>query len=87
MNILGLQCGYNGGVCVVNSGQLIGQAATGENLKRGISKEAIKEALDSAQLKLSDIDMAAVVNWHADKSADGTECWDKNEERFSSVTK
>ncbi len=83
MNILGLQCGYNGGVCVVNSGQLIGQAATGENLKRGISKEAIKEALESAQLKLSDIDMAAVVNWHADKTADGTECWDKNEQRFS----
>ena len=41
MNILGLQCGYNGGVCVVSNGQIVGQAKTGKNLERGITKKAI----------------------------------------------
>ena len=55
MNILGLQCGYNGGVCVVSNGQIVGQAKTGKNFERGITKKAIKDALDDAELKLKDI--------------------------------
>ena len=86
MNILGLQCGYNGSVCVVVNGNVTGYAKTGKNLERGITKKAIKDALDSAGLKLKDIDIAAVVNWFSDREPDGTECWDKNEEKFS-ITK
>ena len=86
MNILGLQCGYNGGVCVVSNGKIVGQAKTGKNLERGITKKAIKDALDDAELRLKDIDLAAVVNWFSDRDSEGTECWDKNEEKFS-ITK
>ena len=86
MNILGLQCGYNGSVCVVVDGNIIGYAKTGKNFKRGITKKAIKDALDSAGLKLKDIDLAAIVNWFSDRDSEGTECWDKNEEKFS-ITK
>ena len=83
MNILGLQCGYNGSVCVVVNGQITGYAKTGKNFERGVSKKSIKDALDSAELRLKDIDIAAVVNWFSDRETDGTECWDKNEEKFS----
>ena len=86
MNILGLQCGYNGSVCVVVDGNITGYAKTGKNFKRGITKKAIKDALDSAGLKLKDIDLAAIVNWFSDRDSEGTECWDKNEEKFS-ITK
>ena len=86
MNILGLQCGYNGGVCVVSNGQIVGQAKTGKNLERGVTKKAIKDALDDAELRLKDIDLAAVVNWFSDRDSEGVECWDKNEEKFS-ITK
>ena len=86
MNILGLQCGYNGGVCVVTNGQIVGQAKTGKNLERGVTKKAIKDALDDAELRLKDIDLAAVVNWFSDRDSEGNECWDKNEENFS-ITK
>jgi len=50
MNILGLQCGYNGSVTVVNNGNIIGFAKTGNKMERGITKKAIKDALDSAEL-------------------------------------
>ena len=86
MNILGLQCGYNGSVTVVNNGNIIGFAKTGNKMERGITKKAIKDALDSAELKLKDIDLASVVNWFSDRYADGAECWDKTEEKFS-ITK
>ncbi len=86
MNILGLQCGYNGSVCVVVDGNIVGYAKAGKNLERGITKKAIKDALDSAGLKLKDIDLAALVNWFSDRDSEGVECWDKNEEKFS-ITK
>ena len=86
MNILGLQCGYNGSVCVVSKGNIVGFAKTGKKMERGITKKAIKDALDSAGLKLKDIDLAAVVNWFSDRDKEGVECWDKNEEKFS-ITK
>ena len=86
MNILGLQCGYNGSVSVVSKGNIVGFAKTGKKMERGITKKAIKDALDSAGLKLKDIDLAAVVNWFSDRDKEGVECWDKNEERFS-ITK
>ena len=86
MNILGLQCGYNGSVCVVSKGNIVGFAKTGKKMERGITKKAIKDALDSAGLKLKDIDLAAVVNWFSDRDKEGIECWDKNEEKFS-ITK
>ena len=86
MNILGLQCGYNGSVCVVVDGNIVGYAKAGKNLERGITKKAIKDALDSAGLKLKDIDLAALVNWFSDRNSEGVECWDKNEEKFS-ITK
>ena len=86
MNILGLQCGYNGSVCVVVDGNITGYAKVGKNLERGITKKAIKDALDSAGLKLKDIDLAALVNWFSDRDSEGVECWDKNEEKFS-ITK
>ena len=85
MNILGLQCGYNGGVCVVSNGKIVGQAKTGKNLERGITKKAIKDALDDAELRLKDIDLAAVVNWFSDRDSECTECWDKNEEKLSNT--
>ena len=86
MNILGLQCGYNGSVSVVSKGNIVGFAKTGKKMERGITKKAIKDALDSAGLKLKDIDLAAVVNWFSDRDKEGVECWDKNEEKFS-ITK
>ena len=86
MNILGLQCGYNGSVSVVSKGNIVGFAKTGKKMERGITKKAIKDALDSAGLKLKDIDLAAVVNWFSDRDKEGIECWDKNEEKFS-ITK
>ena len=86
MNILGLQCGYNGSVCVVSKGNIVGFAKAGKKMERGITKKAIKDALDSAGLKLKDIDLAAVVNWFSDRDKEGVECWDKNEEKFS-ITK
>ena len=86
MNILGLQCGYNGSVCVVVDGNIVGYAKAGKNLERGITKKAIKDALDSAGLKLKDIDLAALVNWFSDRDSESVECWDKNEEKFS-ITK
>ena len=86
MNILGLQCGYNGSVCVVSKGNIVGFAKAGKKMERGITKKAIKDALDSAGLKLKDIDLAAVVNWFSDRDKEGIECWDKNEEKFS-ITK
>ena len=86
MNILGLQCGYNGSVCVVVDGNIAGYAKAGKNLERGITKKSIKDALDSAGLKLKDIDLAALVNWFSDRDKEGVECWDKNEEKFS-ITK
>jgi predicted NodU family carbamoyl transferase len=86
MNILGIQCGYNGSVCIVSNGTIVSYAKTGNDMERGITKKTIKEALDSAGLKLKDIDLAAVVNWFSDRDPDGTECWDKNEEKFS-ITK
>jgi len=86
MNILGLQCGYNGSVFVVSKGNIVGFAKTGKKMERGITKKAIKDALDSAGLKLKDIDLAAVVNWFSDRDKEGVECWDKNEEKFS-ITK
>ena len=42
--------------------------------------------MDEADLKLKNIDLAAIVNWFGDRETDGTECWDKNEEKFS-ITK
>ena len=86
MNILGLQCGYNGSVSVVSKGNIVGFAKAGKKMERGITKKAIKDALDSAGLKLKDIDLAAVVNWFSDRDKEGVECWDKNEEKFS-ITK
>ena len=86
MNILGLQCGYNGSVSVVSKGNIVGFAKTGKKMERGITKKAIKDALDSAGLKLKDIDLAALVNWFSDRDKEGVECWDKNEEKFS-ITK
>ena len=86
MNILGLQCGYNGSACVVKDGEIISFGKTGDNLERGVTKELIKEVLDEADLKLKNIDLAAIVNWFGDRETDGTECWDKNEEKFS-ITK
>ena len=86
MNILGLQCGYNGSACVVKDGEIIAFSKTGDNLERGVTKELIKGVLDGANLKLKDIDLAAIVNWFGDRETDGTECWDKNEEKFS-ITK
>ena len=86
MNILGLQCGYNGSVSVVSKGNIVGFAKAGKKMERGITKKAIKDALDSAGLKLKDIDLAAVVNWFSDRDKEGIECWDKNEEKFS-ITK
>ena len=86
MNILGLQCGYNGSVCVVSKGNIVGFAKAGKKMERGITKKAIKDALDSAGLKLKDIDLAALVNWFSDRDKEGVECWDKNEEKFS-ITK
>ena len=86
MNILGLNCGYNGSACVVVNGQIKSYFKTGSNMERGINKLVIKKALDEVGLKLKNIDMAAVVNWYSDRMPDGTECWDKNEEGFS-ITK
>jgi len=86
MNILGLQCGYNGSVSVVSKGNIVGFAKTGKKMERGITKKVIKDALDSDGLKLKDIDLAAVVNWFSDRDKEGVECWDKNEEKFS-ITK
>ena len=86
MNILGLQCGYNGSACVVKDGEIVAFSKTGDNLERGITKQLIKNVLDDAGLKLKDINLAAIVNWFGDREADGTECWDKNEEKFS-ITK
>ena len=42
MNILGLQCGYNGSACVVKDGEIIAFSKTGDNLERGVTKELIK---------------------------------------------
>ena len=86
MNILGLQCGYNGSACVVKDGEIIAFSKTGDNLERGVTKELIKEVLDEADLKLKNIDLAAIVNWFGDRDTDGTERKNKNEEKFS-ITK
>ena len=86
MKVLGLNCGYNGSVSVIVDGQVKGYAKTGKGFDRGVSKAAIKEALDSAGLKLRNIDVASVVNWFSDRYSDGQECWDKHEELFS-ITK
>ena len=83
MKVLGLNCGYNGSVSVVVDGQVKSFVKTGDNFDRGVTKIAIKEALDSAGLKLRNIDVASVVNWFSDRYPDGQECWDKNEEGFS----
>ena len=45
MNILGIQCGYNGSVCIVSNGTIVSYAKTGNNMERGITKKTIKEAL------------------------------------------
>ena len=87
MNILGLQCGYNGSVSVVSKGNIVGFAKAGKKMERGITKKAILDALDSAGLKLIDIDLAAVVNWFSDRDKEGVECWDKNEESLVSPKK
>ena len=71
MNILGLQCGYNGSVSVVSKGNIVGFAKAGKKMERGITKKAIKDALDSAGLKLKDNDLAAVVNWFSDRDKEG----------------
>lgn len=86
MKVLGLNCGYNGSVSVIVDGQVKGYAKTGKGFDRGVSKAAIKEALDAAGLKLRNIDVASVVNWFSDRYSDGQECWDKHEEFFS-ITK
>jgi len=86
MKVLGLNCGYNGSVSVIVDGQVKGYAKTGKGFDRGVSKATIKEALDSAGLKLRNIDVASVVNWFSDRYSDGQECWDKHEEFFS-ITK
>ena len=83
MKVLGLNCGYNGSVSVVVDGQVKSFVKTGDNFDRGVTKVAIKEALDSAGLKLRNIDVASVVNWFSDRYPDGQECWDKNEEGVS----
>ena len=83
MKVLGLNCGYNGSVSVVVDGQVKSFVKTGDNFDRGVTKIAIKEALDSAGLKLRNIDVASVVNWFSDRYPDGQECCDKNEEGFS----
>ena len=50
MKVLGLNCGYNGSVSVVVDGQVKSFVKTGDNFDRGVTKIAIKEALDSAGL-------------------------------------
>jgi predicted NodU family carbamoyl transferase len=38
MNILGLQCGYNGSACIVKDGEIISFGKTGNNLERERNK-------------------------------------------------
>ena len=45
MNILGLQCGYNGGACVVIDGNIAGYAKTGKGFERGVTKRRLKKLL------------------------------------------
>ena len=90
MNVMGLNFGYHGSVTVVSNGVILSHVVTGKEtdkkMARGVTKTTIKKALDDAQLRLKDIDMAPVVNWYADRDTDGTEMFDKTEGGFSITT-
>ena len=87
MNVMGLNFGYSGSVTIVSDGIILSHVVTSnevdKKLARGVTKSTIKNALDTANLRLKDIDVTGVVNWYADRDIDGTEMFDKAEEGFS----
>ena len=87
MNVMGLNFGYHGSVTVVSKGVILSHVVTEDEvdkkLARGVTKATIKKALETADLRLKDIDVTGVVNWYADRDTDGTEMFDKAEEGFS----
>ena len=87
MNVMGLNFGYHGSVTIVSKGVILSHIITEDEvdkkLARGVTKATIKKALDTADLRLKDIDVTGVVNWYADRDTDGSEMFDKAEEGFS----
>ena len=87
MNVMGLNFGYHGSVTVVSKGVILSHVVTEDEvdkkLARGVTKATIKKALETADLRLKDIDVTGVVNWYADRDTDGTEMFDKAEQGFS----
>ena len=75
---MGLNFGYHGSVTVVSNGVILSHVVTGKEtdkkMARGVTKTTIKKALDDAELRLKDINMAPVVNWYADRDTDGLKC-------------
>ena len=84
---MGLNFGYHGSVTIVSKGVILSHIVTedevNKKLARGVTKATIKKALDTADLRLKDIDVTGVVNWYADRDTDGSEMFDKAEEGFS----
>jgi carbamoyltransferase len=90
MIVLGIGCGHDGSVCLVDNGKMVGFIATERitrfKKERGVTKKAIKYILDKHDVKLADVDLVAVTNWFWDRAPDGYELWDKSKEGFS-ITK
>jgi len=90
LNVLGLSFGHDGSASVVKNGKLIAHIAseriTRVKKQRGVNKRVIKYVLDKAKMKLTDIDIVALINWFWDRGFEGEELFDKEEEGFAVIT-